>query len=214
MRLLPVLLLLLASVPASFAQPATRPSLPHVEVDVAKKQVRVECEAVMAQAPLEFLVCLAGTKEHEAVFRTKARPSHVHLALLLIGLEPGSPMLFDARSETWSAPRGPRLSITAHYAHAGQPVAVPAHRFLFNPKTKQEMADPTWTFAGSRHTPERDYAADTTGELISVVNFPDTMIDVAASRSNRNESLEYVVNPNLPLKRGTRVWLVLEAAKE
>lgn len=212
--MLRTLALLLALQPALASAQATRPALPHVEVDVAKKQVRVECEAVVAEAPLEFLVCLAGTKEHEAVFRTKARPSHVHLGLLLIGLEPGAPIRFDEAKETWSAPRGPRLSITAHYTQGGQAVAVAAHRFLYDARTKREMADPRWTFGGSRHTPERDYAADTTGELVSIVNFPDTTIDVAASRSSRNESLDYVVNPNLPLKRGTRVWLVIEAARD
>ncbi|MGA2501649.1 MAG: hypothetical protein ABSH20_28235, partial [Tepidisphaeraceae bacterium] len=39
--------------------PVTRPAdgkLPHIQVDVEKKQVRIECDAVIADTPLEFLL--------------------------------------------------------------------------------------------------------------------------------------------------------------
>src|SRR5690348_755269 len=66
--------------------------MPHLEVDVKKKQVRVECEALNVEMPLEFFCCVTGTNEHESVLRSAVKPSHLHLALLMIGLKPGEPV--------------------------------------------------------------------------------------------------------------------------
>jgi hypothetical protein len=38
---------------------------------------------------LEFVLCRRGARDHETLLETDALPSHVHAALLMIGLEPG-----------------------------------------------------------------------------------------------------------------------------
>ena len=85
--------------PPADAGPITRPAdgkkMPHIEVDVKKKQVRVECEAVIPDMALEFFVCAAGTQEHEAVLRSVAKSSHIHAALMMLGLQPGAPIQFN-----------------------------------------------------------------------------------------------------------------------
>src|SRR6478735_220095 len=83
--------------------------LPFVKVDVAKKQVRVECEVIGCPNPLEFFCVVAGTSEHESVLRTRSRPSHVHLGLLMIGLEPGEPVHYIEQQKKWVPPSGPPL---------------------------------------------------------------------------------------------------------
>src|SRR5436309_15250615 len=83
---------------ASQAAPTTRPAegkLPHLQLDLAHHQLRVECEAVNPDEKLEFLCCSSGTKEYESVLRSRARPSHLHFALLMLGLEPGQPVKFN-----------------------------------------------------------------------------------------------------------------------
>src|SRR3954452_23827835 len=65
---------------------------PHVEVNAREKQVRVGCEALHCEAPLEFFCVVSGTNEHESVLRSKAKPSQVHTALLMLGLEAGEPV--------------------------------------------------------------------------------------------------------------------------
>src|SRR5919107_1542201 len=92
--------------PASPAQPAkpAKPQakageLPLVRFDAEKKQVRVECEALRVEGPLEFFLCRAMTAEHEAVLRSKALPSHVHFEMLAIGLKPGAPLTFIEETE-------------------------------------------------------------------------------------------------------------------
>src|SRR2546423_9566969 len=69
--------------------------LKHVEFIPSKKQVRVECESLSVNAPLEFYCCLRGTNEHESVLRTDAKPSDIFTGLLAIGLKPGIPVTYD-----------------------------------------------------------------------------------------------------------------------
>ncbi|MEC9373454.1 MAG: hypothetical protein VYC34_06390, partial [Planctomycetota bacterium] len=93
---------------------------PHVRVDVERGLVELEGSVpIVANDPeapvvyLELIACIPDTKEHEVVVVTGARPSHVHAALLMIGLEPGRPGFY-----TWEGEE-----LTAH-APEGDPVIV------------------------------------------------------------------------------------------
>src|SRR5438046_2922841 len=48
--------------------PASRPvgKLPHLQIDVQAKEIRVECEALNVDMPLEFFCVASGTNEHES----------------------------------------------------------------------------------------------------------------------------------------------------
>ena len=186
--------------------------MPFVTVDVKKKEIRVECEAVNANMPLEFFTCIAGTAEHEAVLRTQAKPSHIHLALLMLGQQPGEPVRFSKAADKWLAPHGPPLQITCEWTDAktNKVVRYPAYRMMRGVKNKKEMPPMTWIFAGSRVMEDGKYAADTTGYLVSVVNFDLTVIDIPELASNNNESLEWEVNPDVCPPKGTKVYMVIE----
>jgi hypothetical protein len=187
--------------------------MPHVAVDVKAKQVRVECEAVNAQMPLEFFLCQSGTAEHEAVLRSPAKASHIHLGLLMLGLQPGEPVKFSKAADKWLPPHGPPLQLFCEWAGKdGKTLRVPAYRMMRNVKTKKPMPVTTWIFAGSRVMEDGKYAADTTGYLVSVVNFDLTLIDVPELATNANEALEWEVNPDLVPEKGTKVWMIIEPA--
>src|SRR5918992_1489216 len=65
-----------------------------VAFDMNRRQVRVDCEALAVETPLEFFCVLNNTSEHESVLRTAAKPSNIHIALLTLGLQPGRPVQF------------------------------------------------------------------------------------------------------------------------
>ena len=204
-----------ANPPAAPAAPATAPAanvgrLPHVEIDRDKRQVRVECEALAVNAPLEFFVCMAGTSEHEAVLRSAAKPSHIHTGLLMLGLKPGQPVTFLEATKKWLPPQGPPLHITLEYQRDGRTVSYPAYRWIRDIKTKKEPKAFTWIFAGSRVTPDGRYGADDTGYTATLVNFDYALIDVPDLASNSNETLEWERNAELMPPKGTKVWMVIE----
>ena len=185
---------------------------PHVEFSVQRRQVRVECESLAVDAPLEFFCCLNGTNEHESVLRTQAKPSDIHTALLAIGLKPGQPLTFLEASRKWLPPQGPPLHISVEYTNKdGQTVSYPAYRWIRELKSKKEPKAFTWVFCGSR-IKEGHYVADETGYVISLVNFDFTLIDVPQLASNSNDELEWERNAPLMPPRGTKVWMVIEPA--
>src|SRR5215213_6656485 len=69
--------------------------LPFLEFDARTKQVRVECEVLGVEAPLEFFAVVNNGPEHETVVRSKVKPSDLHTALLALGLKPGAPVSYS-----------------------------------------------------------------------------------------------------------------------
>jgi hypothetical protein len=222
MRFIPLaLLILLVLVPAcetvaQDAQPATQVTVgkfPFLELDARKKQVRVECEALRCENPLEFFLCATGTNEYESVLRSKVKPSHLHAALLALGLKPGEPVHFSETKNQWLPPHGPPLIISATFDDKnGKSITVPAWRLMRDLKTKREMPPMTFIFAGSRVMDDGVYAADKTGYLISVVNFDLTVIDIPKLASNANETLEWGANLDVLPDMGAKVILTIEPA--
>jgi hypothetical protein len=194
------------------AEPAETDKLPHLQVDVAKKQVRVECEALAVEEPLEFFCVMNGTSEHESVLRSAAKASDLHLALLMIGLKPGEPVRYSEAAGKWLPPHGPPLQIHCEFEKDGMSVALPAYRMMRGVKSKEPMPVLTWIFAGSRVMPDGNYAADVTGYLVSIVNFELTVIDIPKLASSNNETLEWETNLDVMPPLGTRVWMVIEPA--
>ena len=198
------------------AAPATAPvgKLPHIEVDAKARQIRVACQALRVEAPLEFFCCVTGTSEHEAVLRSPVKPSHLHAALLMIGLEPGEPVRYSEAAKKWLPPHGPPLRISVEFDRGGERVSLPAYKLMRSVKTKQPMPAITWIFAGSRVMEDGNYAADVTGYLVSIVNFDLTVIDVPALASNANEALEWETNLDAMPEAGAAVTMVIEPAGE
>jgi hypothetical protein len=213
MRVLLFVTCLISPPRPSYADDPPKPrigKLPHLEFDLDKKQVRVECEALDTTAPLEFLCCETGTNEYESLLRSSVIPSNLHTALLAIGLKPGSPVTYSEALKKLIPPSGPPLRISLEYEKDGKTIHSLAQHWLRDDKTKKEPPHFGWVFAGSRVMPDGKYAADMTGYIVSVVNFDLTMIDVPELASSANETLEWERNPDVAPKAGTKVWMIIE----
>jgi hypothetical protein len=191
-------------------QPAAT-TLPFLQVDVSRKTLRMECRVVKSDYALEFLCVMAGTNEYEAVLSSPARASHLHLALLMLGLEPGLPLRYDQRRDSWLPPEGPPLQLSVEWNRGGTAVRYPAHRLLRNLKTGEEAPPISWVFVGSRMVGNR-YMADATGSLVSVVNVDGTVLDVPQRTSSAMEERTWQPNWDLLPEAGTPVWLVFQAS--
>lgn len=210
---------LVALCPAAGAQttrpapaPATRPAgnLPFLDIDIPNRILRVECLAVKADYALEFYCVKQGTNEYEAILSSKVTPSHLHLALLMVGLEPGQALRYSKATESWLPPQGPALRLSVEWMKDGKLVRYPAYRLLRNLKTKKEAAPMTWIFAGSRHSENGAYVADLTGYLVSVTNVDGMVIDLPERVSNSMDERLWEPNWDLMPEAGTKTWLVIE----
>jgi hypothetical protein len=192
-------------------RPTTQPaSLPFLQVDIPHRAIRMECRAVKADYALEFYCVKEGTNEYEAVISSKVTPSHLHLALLMLGLKPGHDLRFSQEKQVMLPPDGPPLRLSVEWMKDGKMVRYPAYRLMRNMKTKKEAPAMTWVFAGSRQMEGGRYQADLTGYLVSCTNVEGMVIDTQQRISNSMEERQWEPNWDLMPEPGTKVWLVIE----
>ncbi len=194
---------------------------PHVRVDRDAGVVEVDAKVVLDQAEwLELIVCTAGSREYESVAATQARPSHIHLALMTLGLEPGHPMSWK-RDEHDALVRidaaGPAVEVTVSWDKDGQKHEIPANRWIKDNTTGEVMAGSTWMFTGSslvEHNGDRFFMADVNGTVLSLVNFGDDLLARDTKLTDKTDEGQWVANPDTIPPVGTPVTIRLKPVKK
>ncbi|MEM9416221.1 MAG: YdjY domain-containing protein [Planctomycetota bacterium] len=157
-------------------------------VDIDAKVCLRECEF------LEQLACSPDTREHESLLVLQAKPSMVHTALLLLGLEPGSPLQWIEEEDSVRTipPRGPEIEVLILTTDGeGREVLTPANEWVKDQNSGETMQGNTWLFAGSKFVEvngQEMYVADAYGTAISLVNFGDDLLARATDMTDSNES--------------------------
>ncbi|MEC7678465.1 MAG: YdjY domain-containing protein [Planctomycetota bacterium] len=179
-------------------------------VDLKKKRVYLDGYVTMREGPLEMFACPIGSKEHESIIATLARPSEVHAALLAIGSRSGTPVQF---LPDFVPPTGQWIRVWICFKNkAGYFEAHDAKRWVKNTKTKATL-DIDWVFSGSGFWRDpndgREYYRADGGDMICVSNFSTAMMDLPIASSAEANSLQYSPNtPKIP-ERGTAIRMVL-----
>ena len=195
-------------------------TLPHVRVDRAQRLVDLEATVVTREAPwLELLACSPGSREHEAILSIEARPSHVHLALLMLGLEPGAPLTWREQDGQIVPvpPHGPTVHVSIVLGGRGRPTEVPAGNWILNNQTSEPLGDSTWIFTGStvrQFEGQSIFMADLGGTVISLVNFGDDLLARATDRTNKNDQEAWGPRVEAIPPVGTKVIVRLRPHKE
>ena len=173
--------------PPASSIPANVEIFPGVRIDRAARTVAfdgtvpIDCHNERIPVVyLEVVVCTPDTKEHEALVLTRVKPSHVHAALLALGLEPGRVGVWnwDGPRLTAEAPTGPRLNITLSYALKGAVIEATPEEWILNIRNQRTLAAEAgsngWVFSGSAVVTrggQEWYHADREGCLIGLTCF-------------------------------------------
>lgn len=202
-------------------------NLPHVKINLEEWSVDVQAKVCEEYGLLEVIACFKGTRDHESVVSTEAKPSHIHTALLLLGGVPGSPAMQQMLSED-----PPRFR---HILPSGSPVDVslvlkddkgvaverPINELVIRGKNdygdpsqpaededakKENFPHKTFIFAGSHLLPAegdapRKYLADTEGNIISISTFGDEVLCLSGFHEKANDSLVWQADSEI-LKPG------------
>jgi hypothetical protein len=177
--------------------------------DPEEKQLVVRARVVLREGQLEHLLCLKGTKEHEAILATDAQPRQIHAGLLLTGAEPGHPVRFLPKFEP---PAGTAIAIDVLWKTGDKTNRTKAQNWVKDEKTGKPLAQ-TWVFAGSELfkdpvTKQMVYEADA-GDLITVANFGSSILDLPiASSANDADRVFSASTANVP-PLGTEVFMFL-----
>ncbi len=166
---------------------------PHVRLDAQRRLVEfdgfVPIDCHHEETPvvyLEVVACARDSKEHEALVATDAKASHIHAALLMLGIEPGTPgrWTFDGGEVQSHAPTGPGVDVTIAYQRGQTWIESPAHEWVTTIEGASHPLTPppdtrAWLFAGSRIVTWQGadyYDADGTGVIIGLTTFGSEVI--------------------------------------
>ncbi len=194
----------------------------HLTLDKASRTITIPCRIAPRKLatlkeiyPIEVVAAFGapkGQKAHETVLVYDVLPSDVHKALEQLGLKPGQP----ARGESDPA-TGPIVKLSLQLpGFNGKPRLIPMEKTLVDKRTGKLMPPLQWHFTGSSwrqldpDKPEKTYAADVTGTLITV--FPVTDETVFQSNLTMKEEpwLKMDTNLNLLPDENTSATLVIQ----
>jgi len=240
----PILVMLgLAVAPAAAQEkedPLKKLKLPGIQINAEGGYIDVESEGCLDDGALELVACTKDTKEHESLIKVLAEPVHIHMALLLIGAEPGNPatqrQVGEGDDKRWVfiPARGQKIHVSLVIPDAeGKPVERPIADFiqhiedegLFlenqNEGKKQDRKFPTseFLFVGSHliengEDAPRRYLAAESGNVISISTFGDEMLGMSEMFGQDNGALVWEINGDVMPKVGTKVTLRLKPVKK
>ncbi len=177
--------------------------------DGKTKRLVLKARVVLREGVLEHLLCLKGTKEHEAILATDAAPRQIHAVLLLTGAEPGHPVRFAPKFEP---PTGTPIAIELRWRQDGKIHQSDARQWVKDEKAKKPLGI-DWVFAGSviYEDPESKkprYAADE-GDLFTVANFGSAILDLPIASSANDADRVFSANTDKIPPLGTEVLLLM-----
>jgi len=183
-----------------------------LETQGDKRRVLIKSEVCLREGLLEQLLTRKRTKEHEAILAADIDARDLHLALTIAGAEPGKVVQFRPKLV---APSGTPIKITLEYQKDGKTVRVDAKEWIRNIKTKKDF--PTdWVFAGSTLIPDPldnnklPFYAANDGDVIAIVNFEGSCLDVPFLNTKDNDDLAYEAHTQRIPALKTPVTLILE----
>ena len=191
--------------------PAWKPLGKDVWFDPASRRLILRARVAIKEGPLEHLLCSKGSKDHESTLTTEAPPRVIHAGLILTGGEPGHPVRFDPK---FAPPTGSPIAIDLEWTGPdGKPRRADARSWIKDVKTEKPLTT-DWVFAGSElfedpKTKQKIYAADD-GDLITVANFPSSILDLPFRSSSSDADRGYVANTAAIPDRGTPVTISLK----
>jgi hypothetical protein len=189
----------------------------YLEVQGERRRVLINSEVCLRNGPLELLVCRNQSKEHESILHADVDARDIHKALLVTGAKPGKPCKYlENKIEPAT---GTTVKISLQYEQKGKLVTVPAGRWVRNMKTGKEL-DENWVFAGSAFAknpfdPKKpDIYLANEGDMITVSNFEDAMLDlpIPSSKDDADRAFEANTEKIPPLE--TKVTIILEPVQE
>ena len=177
-------------------------------VDIAKKELSVAGVINNVQV-LEFLANMKeGFKAYESAMELETNAVNFNVACLLIGLDPvgAVPARFQFDSEP---PKGHPVEVFVEWDESGRTRRVRAEQFLYDRVTKQTLSEGPWIYTGSVIYETNRYLAETEGVLVGFMHTPAPIIE--NPRTTIGEFGDHVINPELNIKPGKAVSLVVRA---
>lgn len=181
----------------------------HVELDKARRTVSIPARVRLRNEVVEYALVTEQGKAYESMLTTDARPSDIHVAFLLLGVnavdlpdQPGKPM---------PVPKTNALTIEVTWTNNGQSARFALSELVSLTSGGAEPKAPSmniksWLYNGSIMNP-RGFAAQVEGSIISLIRDPSALINNPGS--DRDNDNIHFPNASLLPTEGTPVRLII-----
>ncbi len=175
-------------------------------LDRKKREIRVPGVIALQRGTLEYLACAPEGKLYESLLRADVEAYHLHLALLLIGLEPKNTIQFQGDPKQAG---GAPVTIEVVWDKDGAPVVHRAEDLVWEVNNRRTMRHTSWVFSGSFFTPD-GYAASFTKSIVAVYNDPAATLNNPLPTGG--DDTAYVAHTEVLPPQGTEIEIIFRAA--
>lgn len=105
---------------------------------------------------VEYLLCGPGGKEYESIIVVNRSAQEIHDAMLTLGVERGSPPMYDEEKEEMIGATGTGVLVLVEWETNGETKRVRGEDLLQDNRTQEPMKHVEWIFSGSREIPDLD----------------------------------------------------------
>jgi hypothetical protein len=158
----------------------------NISIDAVKKEIHIKTRLAIKHGILEFLLVDNSGKTYESALKIDScKPSDLHTAILLLGIEPVQWSAFiDAINNKTTAQEFitafPYCALTIEINHQGTSTGI---NQLIKSREKDEIEN-VWVFTGSFFTGDQHYAADLKHSYISVWPDESAVINIYSTHGN------------------------------
>lgn len=190
----------------------------NVRVDAAAGEIRFPAAVNMNEGLIEVVISTPGGKLHESILAASIQPLHLHVALLLLGLTPGSNpgwyLLPDPsmRPEGWDRPPGSQVNVFVGWDTPEGMREVRAESLLMDIRTGEPMPKTAWVFVGSRLGPHGEYFADGHGSMMTSYHDYTAVLDNPLEAGRLDDFMH--ANSSLVPSPGTPVQVRISPARD
>lgn len=176
----------------------------NITINKEKREIIFPAEFNMEKGMIELILCGKHGKLHESVLKTDIVPSHLQVALLLLGF--GCKQNSDYQDKG-KIPKSDSLLIFAEWIDSlNNIVNVRIEQLAYNLIRKKEMMETHWIFQGSMFV-EGHFMADIEESIITTYHDPYSIIDNPLE--TRNDDMLYSVNSRIVPSKGTKAKIII-----
>ncbi len=224
----------LSLVCASDAQPTTSTNAPLAEIspgvfqiglvrlDKTNKSVQFPAVLNMDHGLIEYLLVTTRGKTHESLLKTEAAPSHIHVAMLLLGAKGAAqtPDLLKVPTGEYhvNGPggagernaqllKGDPIRIELAWTNAETAKTVPAEDCVIDLQTGKAASRGTWNYNGSRVV-DGTYMAQQQGSIVAMIDDVDAIVN-NARKGHENDQV-WQVRSNFVPSIGAKILVTFQ----
>jgi hypothetical protein len=180
-----------------------------VRIDRVKKTASFKAKVNQREGNLEYLLVTPNGSTHESLLVSDISPSHLHFAMLLLGVAPSPQSPASPPSQINAdflrqapAPQGSSIEIQISWKDAGKQKNGPVEDWILNTANRRPAERGPWIYTGS-YLNQGSFMAQLDGCLAALVYQPSALIN--NPREGRNDDSVWEPNPQRLPAAGTPV---------